>query len=215
MNKHKLAIFDLDGTLVDTSEGIYECYKYTLNKLGKKPPTHEDLNGVIGGSLLKSFQERFSLSKEEAALAVKVYREYYGIVGYKSSKLYDGIVDVLKYLKNNGYKIAVATLKAEHLAIALFSNLGILSCFDLVHGVDINDTLTKSDLISMCVSELNVTYEQSVLIGDSLNDYHGANSTGVDFIPVSYGFGFKPNQKKLENVYCDFINTPSGLKYVL
>ena len=214
MEKKHLVIFDLDGTLADTSKGIYECYKFALKSLGRKEPTYESLDGVIGGSLLKNFETKFDLTLDEAKEAVRIYREHYAKVGYKDSTLYDGMKEALLYLKHKGYKIAVATLKAEYLAIELFKELGILDLFDLVHGVDKNDTLTKTMLVDMCISECGADIDSSVLVGDSNNDATGAKQSNIDFVAATYGFGFKTD-KDLECVeHIAIISKPSDLKNI-
>lgn len=214
MEKKHLVIFDLDGTLADTSKGIYECYRFALKSLGRQEPTYESLDGVIGGSLLKNFETKFDLTLDEAKEAVRIYREHYAKVGYKDSTLYDGMKDALCYLKEQGYKVAVATLKAEYLAIELFKELGILDLFDVVHGVDKNDTFTKTDLVNMCISECGETNDNCVLVGDSNNDSNGAKQANIDFVAATYGFGFKAD-KDLENIeHIAIISKPSDLKNI-
>lgn len=189
--KFKLIIFDLDGTLVDTSEGIFDCYNFALKKMGVAEPY--DLNGVIGGPLVKTFKNHFGLEEKQAKLATNIYRKHYAEVGIDKSKLYDGIYECLLSLKNAGYKLAVATLKAEKLAIPLLTNLGIAQFFDIIHGVDSDDKLTKSDLINICLTELKVEKREAILVGDSIHDKNGADLSNIDFLPVTYGFGFDKN----------------------
>ncbi len=195
MNKYKLVIFDLDGTLADTSQGIYNCHRYANFKMRGNLLTDDKLCGVIGGPLLKLYTERFGYSEADAKLAISMYRERYTVEGIKGTSLYPDMEDVLEQLKNNGYLIAVATLKSEKLAKTLLDELGVSKYFDLIHGIDDNDTLTKAALIKMCMQELKCDSQNSVLIGDSLHDAKGAIESGVDFIAVTYGFGFKHDER--------------------
>jgi len=189
--KYKLIIFDFDGTLADTSEGILNCHKHALVSMGRPMPTNEELAGIIGGQLLKTYIERFKFSEEDAIKAVKIYRDRYAEKGIYEFNFYEGMKETLQSLKAKGYKTAIATLKAERFAKIMVENKGFSDLFDLIHGVDEKDTLTKTDLLDMCISELNVDKSEAILVGDSINDAVGAQKSKIDFLAVTYGFGFK------------------------
>ncbi|MGN0686899.1 MAG: HAD family hydrolase [Oscillospiraceae bacterium] len=186
----RLFIFDLDGTIADTSSGIYECHRLANLKMRGKAPTDEELRGVIGGPLLKTYIERFGFTEQDARQAVRIYREYYADKGTDGAVLYDGMAETLCELKKRGYLTAVATLKAEGLAKSILNRLGVDEYFDVIHGMDENDSLTKCDLIGICCRELKCTASQSILVGDSEHDAKGAAQAGVGFIGCTYGFGF-------------------------
>lgn len=196
MKKYKLIIFDLDGTLVDSSKGIIECHLFANESMGKPINDKKLLDGIIGGPLLATYQDRFGYELADARKAVEIYRKHYAQVGITGSKLYPDIKNILNILKEEGYLLAVATLKQEEFAKKILSYLGVDTLFDVIHGVDNNDTLTKQDLIEMCIHELNTTKQESILIGDSLHDALGAETVNIDFIGVTYGFGFK-NQEDI------------------
>lgn len=195
VNKYKLIIFDLDGTLADTSQGIYNCHRYVNLKMKGDILTDDKLCGVIGGPLLKLYTERFGYNEVDAKLAISMYREHYTIEGIKGTSLYPGMEDFLKQLKKEGYLVAVATLKSEKLAKSLLDELCVSKYFNIIHGIDDKDTLTKASLIKMCMQELKCDPQNSVLIGDSLHDAKGAIESDVDFIAVTYGFGFKHDER--------------------
>ena len=213
--KYKLIIFDLDGTLSDTSEGINKCYKHALVYMGRPEPADSELKNVIGGSLLKTFQDKFGFSEEDALKATTEYRNRYKQKGVYECKLYNGMKDTLQELKARGYMLAVATLKAENLAKIVLSNLGVADLFNLIHGVDSKDTLTKSDLINMCVSELGCEDFESVLVGDSIHDANGAKKSNVDFIAALYGFGFKTTDDLNQVPHVNQINSTLDLLKIL
>lgn len=194
MKEYKLIIFDLDGTLADTSPGIYQCHRYANLKMRGNIRSDEELQGIIGGPLLKTYTDRFGYNEEDARKAVKLYREHYAANGTKGTVLYPDMLDLLKFLKQSGYYTAVATLKSERLAKNMLAEIGAAQYLDLIHGMDENDTFTKSSLINMCIQELECSPQESVLVGDSEHDAKGALETGVDFIAVTYGFGFKKKQ---------------------
>lgn len=191
MKNYKLIIFDLDGTLADTSRGIINCHKHANLMMGNPIYDEKVLASVIGGPLLDTYKTKFKYSDKDARKAVDIYRERYAKEGFKEAILYPGMKACLEALKGAGYKLAVATLKAERFAIPLLNELGIGNLFDVIHGVDERDTHTKSSLIDLCINELGLEKNDAVLVGDSIHDSVGANASGIDFISALYGFGFK------------------------
>ena len=204
--KYKLAVFDMDGTLADTSEGILNCHRYAHKMMDRPEPTDEELDGVIGGPLLDSYRTRFGFSEEDAKQAVKIYRERYAEQGIYEAKLYDGMQETLQQLKANGMKLAVATLKAERFAKIMLVNMGVAELFDVIYGVDDNDKRTKAELIQMCMDTLQIDKSETVMIGDSSHDLNGAKECNVDFIGVTYGFGFKNDEKQNNDSFCKIPN---------
>lgn len=190
----KLVIFDFDGTIADTSGGILDSHRFALAAMGREVPSEAELRGVIGGNLLKIYRERFGFAEPDAREAVRIYRERYADVGIHNAKLYPGFAEMVKELKNKGYKVGVATLKAEIFAKIMLKELGIAVYFDEVCGMDPNDGLDKAGLILKCCELCGCNREEAILVGDSNNDYIGAQQAGVKFIGVTYGFGFMPDE---------------------
>lgn len=190
----KLVIFDFDGTVADTSEGIIDAHKYTLQAMNRKVPNDDILRGIIGGNLLKTYKNKFEFDDENAKMAVKIYRKRYEDVGIHKMKLYSGFEEMIKSLKDTGYFLGIATLKSEVFVKIMLKELGIDKYFDCVCGMDINDELDKADLVLKCIKECGVYNNETVLVGDSKNDLLGAEKAGVNFIGVTYGFGFKTNE---------------------
>ncbi len=189
MRNYELIIFDLDGTLADTSEGIYNAHKYANVQMGREEPSEAEMQDIIGAPLLDTYIGRFGYEKDEAKRAVKIYRDWYAKYGVNEVKLYNKICEMLRVLRHKKYRLAVATLKAENLANDVLNHLGIAQFFELIRGVDENDALTKCDLINLCIEELKGNKRKSVLVGDSMHDLSGAEEAGIDFIAVRYGFG--------------------------
>lgn len=190
----KLVIFDFDGTIADTSEGILDSHRVALKAMGREIPCEDELRGVIGGNLLKTYIEKFGFAELDAREAVRIYREHYAKVGIHKAVLYPGFADMVKILKIKGYKIGVATLKAEKFANIMLDEMKISSYFDAVCGMDEHDHLSKAELIRKCCSLCGVNESSAILIGDSTNDFKGAEEAGVKFVGVTYGFGFTPNE---------------------
>lgn len=191
--KSKLIIFDFDGTIADTSPGILDSHKFALANMGRTVPEERELLKVIGGQLLKTYMEVFGFDEQSAVKAVKIYRDRYANVGINLANLYDGFEELITQLKNCGCHIGVATLKAERFAKDMLAKFNLLDKFDVVCGMDEHDNLTKADLIEKCIEFCKVDKSQAILVGDSNNDLKGAEAAGIQFIGVTYGFGFKKN----------------------
>ncbi len=186
----KLVIFDLDGTLADTSEGILNSHRHTHIAMGRPIPPDHLLFDVIGAPLLETYRTVFQFSDEEAVSAVRIYRSWYEEHGIHQAKLYPGINRLLFQLREHGILSEIATLKAEQFAESMMNELGVRPLLHMIYGMDGADTLTKAGLIQKCLSSTGFSPTEACMIGDSIHDYNGAQQCNVPFIGVSYGFGF-------------------------
>lgn len=185
------ALFDLDGTLLDTTEGVIESVKYAAKKLGCSELPYETLLQFVGPPIQASFIKYYNFSVADAQQAANIFRNYYKEQAMFKAIPYDGIYELCSALRSHNIKLAVATYKREDYAIQLLKHFGFDKYFDVMHGADNNNVLTKSDIIMLCVSELDSKPSECVLIGDSIYDAKGAQEAGIDFLGVTYGFGFK------------------------
>ena len=190
----KNVIFDLDGTLLDTREGIIESAKYTAKELGYPELPYETMLKFIGPPIQNSFMRFYGCNESEAQYASEFFREYYKTKTLFMASPYDGIYDLCRLLKRNGIKMAVATYKREDYALELLNHFGFGEFCDPMHGADNDNVLKKEDIIRMCIDEMGASLEDSVLIGDTDNDAKGAAMAGIPFIAVTYGFGFKDEE---------------------
>lgn len=211
----KIVIFDLDGTLADTSSGIYASHQYTLYTMGRRNVPREELSGIIGGPLLETYQKRFGFASDDAKKAVMYYRAYYEREGINGACLYPDIKETLTQLKGAGLQLAVATLKAEDFAIQMLDTLGILTFFDIVYGMDREDTRTKAELIQLCMQHCGVCAEDSLMVGDSQHDATGARECSISFIGVTYGFDFKTEKQAIEAGAIAVANKPTDLTKII
>ncbi|WP_088041601.1 HAD hydrolase-like protein [Bacillus sp. EAC] len=194
--KYSTVIFDLDGTLLDTSEGIMVGANYTASKMGVPELTSEQQKSFIGPSPYHSFMRECGFTESKAREAVEIYRQRYKEKGLYEAKHYEFIQDLLGSLKEKEYKTAVATLKRDDLAKEILGNFELSLYFDSINGIDEMDTLSKSDIILMCLNDLQEKdLSKVVLIGDSVHDALGAEQVGIDFIAVTYGYGFKNKEE--------------------
>lgn len=201
----QLVIFDMDGTLADTSEGIFNSIRCTQKMMDLPEITYEQMLSHVGPPMEESYHRNFGLTGEKLQQAVKFHKEYAMQKGYRELKVYDGIIDLLKELRKNKIKTAIATLKAqstaEKIADEYFPDL-----FDLIIGADANTPKTKAQMLLECINKTQVKKENAVLVGDSIYDANGAAEAEIDFIAVTYGFGFKGIGKISSAVHiCDTV----------
>lgn len=115
--------------------------------------------------------------------------------------MYDGIMELLRDLRLNGIHTAVATLKAQETAEKILREFNLETLFDIVIGTDLNQPMKKSGMLCECMDRFSCKKIEAVLIGDSIYDEKSAGEAGIDFIAVTYGFGFRP-ELKVEECRC-------------
>lgn len=192
MSKYKLVIFDLDGTLMDTSKGILNSVIYTINQLGYEMPSPSVLQSFVGPRIQDSLKRIYDLEGETLDKAASIFRNHYKQGNVLLASSYDGIFDVLDTLKSNKIHIAVATNKRCDFADELLHKYDFMEYVEKLCGTDLAGKLVKTDLIRNCISNFpECDINTTVMIGDSAYDAIAAQEVGVDFIGVTYGFEFK------------------------
>lgn len=194
MAKYKYILFDLDGTVSESAEGIRKSLEYAINTLGAKMPDLDDYTLYIGPPLIDTFIRLVGLDPETAERGAELYREYYNEKGKFLNRAYDGIEEVLVALKADGAKTALCTSKFEGFAVEIIDILGLADCFDAVCGSNLDGSRKdKKDMIPYAVRALGGSMENDrqsvVMLGDTWFDAKGARLCGVDFIGVKYGYG--------------------------
>ena len=187
----KSVVFDLDGTLLDTSTGVISSVKKLIKKYGYRELTRAELETFIGPPISKSVERVFGVSPEEAMEAMQYFREEYPREDIYKADHYDGLEKLLADLKEGGFKVGVATYKREDMAKTLLEEKGLAKYFDVIHGSNREANLTKADVVAMTIRDLGHDSSETVMIGDSDNDAIGAEEANALFIGVTYGFGFK------------------------
>ncbi|MDO4476203.1 MAG: HAD hydrolase-like protein [Lachnospiraceae bacterium] len=187
----KAVLFDLDGTLIDSSEGITKAVQYALRHYGIEEPDLDKLRGFIGPPLGGSFQKYYGFSREQGQEAIGVYREYYRPRGIFECCLYPGVETTIRELKARGYRIGLASSKPEIFCRQILEHFDILELFDEVGGATEDERIvTKEDVLAEVMHRMGeVPKERIWLIGDTVFDIEGANQAGIRSIGVSYGFG--------------------------
>lgn len=185
-------IFDLDGTLADTSPGILETLRVIEEQLALPPCSDEEIRSIIGPPLQESFIRLYDKTYEEADEIAKIYRHYYDThdMAFRAC-LQPGMQELLKYLKENGVPMAVATHKVVSQTTKALKAFGITHFFETVRCYDEESNPTKGQLILQALEDMGVTDRSGVLmVGDSIYDSEGAAEAGVDFAALTCGFGF-------------------------
>ncbi len=184
----KFILFDFDGTLYDTVEGITKSAQYALEKLGVRAELDE-LRCFAGPPLVDIFMEKFGFSYEKAFEARGLFQERYRPVGVYESRAFPGMTEFLERLRERGLVMAVATSKPLPLAEELLARSGIRPFFSVVigSGMDGNNN-TKREIVERVVALLGAEKDDCVLIGDTKYDVEGAHAAGVRCIGVRYGY---------------------------
>ena len=192
MKNYSIILFDLDGTVTDSSPGVTDSIIYALKKFGIEIKDKTTLYKCIGPPLQYSFKNFFGFSDEDTALAIKYYREFYEAEGIKRLSIYDGIPKLIKNLKNAGKIIVLATSKPEKYARQILKDNGIFDLFDFVAGADpqINRN-EKTEVMAYALESINADPSKVIMIGDRKYDVIGAKDVGCDCIGVLFGFGTK------------------------
>jgi phosphoglycolate phosphatase len=190
--KYKAVFFDFDGTLMDTSVGIYAGGRYAMEKAGLPIAPNTNWRSFIGPPLDDCFRIAFDIKDDAKILdLVKYYREFYEATGRYQASFYPGILDTIKALKKKGYKLAIASMKNEDLVIEMCQYFKVENLFDELLGLDLNCEVTKADLLKEGFKRMNLKPSEAVLVGDTNIDQQGATQAGCAFIAVDWGFGFE------------------------
>ena len=183
-------LFDMDGTIADTSEGIYNGLRYMALKIGIPALSEDVMHTFLGPPLVGSLMKAYSMTEEEAVVAVKIYREYYSKTGVMECSPYPGFCETVKKLADSGVKLYVATSKPTPFAEQIVEKFGLGDCFTAVIGSNIDNTRSKkAEVIQYILDTYGLDKSDCLMIGDKSNDIDGAKTCGIDSLGVTYGFG--------------------------
>lgn len=192
MRSFDYVIFDFDGTVADTGEGIIKSLMYSFEQMGDEVPGEDELKKFIGPPVHHSFTRFHGISEDKVGEYIKKYRERYKLKGIYECELYDGMHSLLGELHKRGIKVGIASSKPEHLIFSVAEHLGITSEFDAVVGVKSDDSRhsSKTDIILEAMKKLGAENAAKVLmVGDRLYDIEGAKGAGVFSCGALWGYG--------------------------
>lgn len=203
----KNLLFDLDGTLTDSAEGITKCVQYALAAQGINEPDLSKLEVFVGPPLRTSFKKYYGFTTEQAEASLWKYRERYEKIGIWENKVYPGIIELLRDLHAAGYRLGIATGKPEPHAISIAEHFGMAPYLDMVAGTAIDGSFDdKKIVMNNALRRWNIVTEQekaeTILIGDRDQDVISAHINGIKCLGIRYGFA-KPNE--LEEADADII----------
>ncbi len=194
MKKYDYVIFDFDGTVADTGEGILKSLQYSF-KANKKPvPDLSDLKKFIGPPIHYSYVTFYNIPEEEVPVYITKYRERYREKGIYECYVYEGMKQTIEKLRESGIKIGIASSKPVKLIYDVMNHLGITNLFDAVTGTLFDDSnhSGKTDLVLESIEKLGAKDKEKVLmVGDRYFDIDGAAGAGVDSCGVLFGYGNK------------------------
>ena len=184
-------LFDLDGTLLDTSEGIVRSIYETTEHYGFEALSHEDALRFIGPPIEWSFRDICGVPEENLREVSLYFRDRYSNHNLLMAAPYDGIYELMDFLGSRGIPVGIATYKKQDYAMKLLHATHFDDYTDVIFGSDYEGKLLKSDIINLCIDKLGEGDPSRVLmVGDSRHDAAGAKAAGAPFAGVSYGFGF-------------------------
>ncbi len=184
----KTVLFDLDGTLTDSGEGIINCAALALEHFGLPIPSREALRVFVGPPLRDTFL-RFGVAPENIDEAVAVFRGRYIPIGKFENTPYPGIEALLKRLNAAGHSLYVATSKPETTAVEILEKFGLAPYFDIIAGAAMDGSRDAKEAVIAYLLEQTGDPGNAVMVGDTAFDVLGAKAHGIPTIGVSWGYG--------------------------
>lgn len=198
---YKVILFDLDGTLTESGEGITKSVQYALEKLGKPEEDLKKLEVFVGPPLLQQFMTYAGLDEETGRKAVEYYRERYATVGIFENRPYAGVEEMLDTLCDKGYILAVASSKPEYFVKKILDHFALTRYFSEIVGSEMSGKRTgKAEVIEEVLNRLNMQNHRNevIMVGDKEHDVLGARKAGLECVAVSYGYGTEDELKQAQ-----------------
>ena len=225
MKNYEIALFDLDGTLSESGEGILDCVKMIFRDMNRPLPDSYELSRFIGPPMYDSLR-RNGFSHEDARLGVEIYKKHFSESGIYKNRVYDGLPEVLDTLRKNGVRLGVATTKYQLFADRIIKLLKIDEYFDIVGGANAlagqvprgeQPRADKPGVMRYVIDNLRRSpSDRIVMLGDTKYDAEGAASLGCGFIGCLYGYG---TREEMEEYYTIgkpvFVSTPEMITGVV
>ena len=184
----KLILFDLDGAVTDSGEGIMNCAELALRHFGLPVPDRTTMRVFVGPPLHDTFL-KFGVPADKVEEAVAVFRSRYTTIGKFENLPYPGIRQLLDRLNAQGHRLCIATSKPENMAVEILTKFGLADCFQTICGASLDTSrIKKEDVIAYLLEQHDCT-GNAVMVGDTEFDVTGAAFHGIPTIGVSWGYG--------------------------
>jgi phosphoglycolate phosphatase len=184
-------LFDLDGTLTDSSVGIARCIQEAVRRLGAAVPEAESLRRFVGPPLQGTFAQLLQTEDEgTVAEAIRLYRERFVVTGMFENALYPGVAGGLERLRRGGHRLWVATSKPRVYAVRILEHFEIAAAFAGVYGPDLSDRgHDKRVMLRDLLAAEGLAARETCMVGDRVHDVEGARANGVAAVAVRWGYG--------------------------
>lgn len=183
-------MFDLDGTLMNTKQGILLSLDQVVEKNGLPPIAYNDKKSFVGPPMAQSLMDYYGLKKQVAHKIALEFRKLYAGDNCLLARTYPHMKVTLARLKLEGYKLGVATYKRQDVAQKVLDHFKLSGYFDVIYGSDFAGTLTKAEILARAIEDIGAKPENCIMIGDTAGDGKAAVEVGCKFAPVTYGYGF-------------------------
>ena len=190
MKRKKLIVFDMDGTILDTLDDLKESLNVTFRKFGFPERTKEEVRGFVGNGIPKLIERAVPAGTEASVQekVLKAFLEYYQVHCNDFTHAYEGIPELMAWLKAQGYLIAVASNKADP-AVRKLCDIYFDGLVDFAVGdLPGQEQKPAPDMVNRVLATLQIDKEEAVYIGDSEVDIATAGNAGLDCIVVTWGF---------------------------
>jgi phosphoglycolate phosphatase len=186
----KTVLFDLDGTLTDPKEGITACIQHALSRLGRTPPSGDELTWCIGPPLTQSLEQLLAGAPPElAGEALTLYRERYAAQGIFEAQLYPGVAEMLDGLCTAGLQLLVATSKPLPFARTVLDHFRLTRFFTAIYGSEMDGIRShKGELLAYLLEQQGLQPGDVAMVGDREHDMRGARQNGI--LPLGAGWGY-------------------------
>lgn len=184
----QLVLFDLDGTLTDSAQGIVASFRHALGAIGAVVPDGDLVERIVGPPMHHTLGAMGLGDRADEAIAA--YRADYTTRGWSMNSVFDGIPALLTDLRTAGVRLAVATSKAEPTAQRILAHFGLDDHFEVIAGASIDGVrATKADVVAHALAQLTPLPDRVLMVGDRWHDVEGAAEHGIDTVVVGWGYG--------------------------
>ena len=184
----KTILFDLDGTLTDSGEGIINCATLALKHFGLPVPDKQTMRQFVGPPLHDTFV-KFGVPADKTDEAIAVFRSRYIPIGKFENKPYPGVHELLEQLKTDGHTLYVATSKPEIMTTEIMEKFELSQYFDLICGATLDESRVEKDQVIAYLLEQTGDAANAIMVGDTAFDVLGAAKHNIPTIGVAWGYG--------------------------
>lgn len=198
MGKYRYILFDLDGTLTESATGIINSVIYALKHKGIEEQDREKLLAFVGPPLTESMKKYYGLTDAEVKELLPVYREYFDDRGWRENRVYEGIPQMLKKLRDQGKHLILATSKPETAARRILSYFSLDEYFEIIGGSTLDGRIEKKgQVIDMVIGRAGREHTaEMIMVGDREHDVIGARENKLPCVGVLYGYGSREELEK-------------------